>query len=71
LIFKGAPLSEVVSEFNRYSERRMIITDPEIGATRISGSFSSSDPADLLRFLREVGAYEVHETSSVISISRR
>jgi transmembrane sensor len=71
LIFRGAPLSEVVSEFNRYSERPMIITDAEISATRISGSFSSSDPADLLRFLREVGAYDVRETPSQVAISRK
>jgi transmembrane sensor len=71
LIFKGAPLAEVIGEFNRYTERRMIITDPEIAAIRISGSFSTSDPTDLLRFLREVGAYEVRESAAVIEISRK
>jgi transmembrane sensor len=71
LIFKGAPLSEVVEEFNRYSRRPLVITDSTIGATRISGSFLSSDPVALLRFLREVGAYNVHETPSAVEISRK
>jgi transmembrane sensor len=71
LIFKGTPLSEVVDEFNRYSRRPLVITDAAIAATRISGSFSSSDPAALLRFLREVGAYNVHETPAAVEISRK
>jgi transmembrane sensor len=71
LVFKRAPLAEVVGEFNRYSTRKMIISDPAIAATEISGSFSSSDPEDLLRFLREVGAYDVRETASSIAISRK
>jgi transmembrane sensor len=71
LIFKGTPLSEVVDEFNRYSRRPLVITDSAIAATRISGSFSSSDPAALLRFLREVGAYNVHETPAAVEISRK
>ena len=68
LIFKAAPLSEVVSEFNRYSERPMVVSDAEIAVIPISGSFSSSDPTDLLRFLREVGGYDVVETPSAIEI---
>jgi transmembrane sensor len=71
LIFKGTPLCEVVDEFNRYSRRPLVITDSAIAATRISGSFSSSDPAALLRFLREVGAYNVHETPAAVEISRK
>jgi transmembrane sensor len=71
LIFHGVALSDVVNEFNRYSERQMIITDPAIAAIQISGSFSSSDPTDLLRFLRVVGGYEVREAASSITISRK
>jgi transmembrane sensor len=70
LIFKSTALSEVVSEFNRYSERPIVVSDADIAAIPISGSFSSSDPTDLLRFLREVGGYDVRETSSAIEIHR-
>jgi transmembrane sensor len=71
LIFKGTPLSEVVGEFNRYSRRPIVVADPELAAIPISGSFSTSDPTDLLRFLSEVGGYSVRETSSSIEISRK
>lgn len=71
LVFKGAPLSEVVREFNRYGVREIVIEDASLAQERISGSFSSSDPSDLFRFLREVGGYQVHETASQIRISRK
>jgi transmembrane sensor len=71
LVFVGTPLSEVVEEFNRYNARPLMITDSSIAATEISGSFSSSEPASLLRFLREVGTYAIRETDSTTEISRR
>jgi transmembrane sensor len=71
LIFRGTPLAEVVSEFNRYSERPMVVSDAQLAALPISGVFSSSDPTDLLRFLRDVGGYEVRETRTAIEISPR
>jgi transmembrane sensor len=71
LIFKSTPLAEVAQEFNRYSERRIVVVDAAIATIPISGSFSSNDSADFLRFLREVGAYQVRETASAIEISRK
>jgi transmembrane sensor len=71
LIFNATPLAEVVEEFNRYNPTPLVITDPTLAATGISGSFSSSDPASLLRFLREVGPYTIRETGTAIEISRK
>jgi len=69
LVFTREPLSEVVQQFNRYNTRPLVITDPDIAATEISGTFSSGDPSSLLRFLREVGAYDIRETDAAIQIS--
>lgn len=71
LIFKNAPLSQVVAEFNLHTRKPLIITDPTVAATQVSGSFSSSDPLALLNFLREVGACEIRETSASFEISHR
>jgi transmembrane sensor len=71
LIFTRQSLSNVVAEFNRYNAKPLVIADPSIADTEISGTFSSSDPASLLRFLREVGAYSVRESDSEIEITRR
>ena len=71
IIFQGAPLSEVVDEFNRYNTRRLVIGDQEVKSIKISGVFSSSDPDSLLRFLRELPNIKIHETDHEILISRK
>lgn len=52
LVFDGAPLSEVAEEFNRYNERRLVVQDHTLSGFRVSGVFSSADPAGLIGFLR-------------------
>lgn len=71
LIFEYAPLTEVAEEFNRYNRRPLVIEDSSLKEFHISGSFSSTDPTLLLRFLREQPGIAVHETASDIRISRR
>jgi transmembrane sensor len=71
LVFSSAPLAEVVEEFNRYNAIPLVIADPTLADTQISGSFSSTDPSSLLRFLREIGTYDVRETGASIQISRK
>jgi transmembrane sensor len=68
IAFQGALLREVVEEFNRYNTRRLVVVDPVLMNTRISGVFSSSDPASLLRFLRELPGIRIEETNSEIRI---
>lgn len=51
LVFDGTPLGEVVEEFNRYSPHRLVIDSPDLARLRISGQYTSSDPASLIRFL--------------------
>ncbi|HEX7114218.1 MAG TPA: FecR family protein [Steroidobacter sp.] len=71
LVFQRTPLTEVVEEFNRYNRRQMIIDDATIGAVRISGVFSSTDPTSLLHFLRAMPMFSVYETDEEIRIVGR
>ena len=71
LVFDSSPLTEVAEEFNRYNRRPLVITDPEIAAMRISGLFSSADPALFVKFLRAQPELHVEETDREIRISRR
>jgi len=68
--FESASLSEVAEEFNRYNERQLVIEDPTLYDFHISGVFSSSDPASLVRFLRERPGVRVTETASEIRVSK-
>jgi transmembrane sensor len=70
LAFEAASLSEVAEEFNRYNQRQLVIEDPSLYDFHISGVFSSSDPASLVRFLRERPGVRVTETESEIRVSK-
>lgn len=39
LVYKAAPLAEVLAETNRYSPTRIILGDPELGQLRVTGTF--------------------------------
>lgn len=71
LIFEGQPLSSVVEEFNRYSRRTVVVTDPDLAAFRINGVFHSTNPEALLRFLGKFNDVDIEQTQSEIRISRR
>lgn len=71
IIFRETPLGEVIEEFNRYNERQLIVDDPRIRAIRINGSFSSADPQVLLRFLRDLGQFEIDDSGADIHIRGR
>jgi transmembrane sensor len=71
LVFESSALTEVAEEFNRYNRRPLVITDPVIATMRISGMFSSIDPAVLLKFLRAQPELKVEETDREIRVSRR
>jgi transmembrane sensor len=43
LAFTRAPLSEVVAEFNRYNERKLLIEDPAVAALIVGGYFRAND----------------------------
>jgi len=70
LAFESASLAEVAEEFNRYNRRQLVIEDPTLYDFHISGVFSSSDPASLVRFLRERPGVRVTETPSEIRVSK-
>ena len=71
LVFDGSRLADVVEEFNRYNERQLAVRDPSLADIRISGVYSSTDPALLVRFLREQAGIRIDESSSATVISAR
>jgi ferric-dicitrate binding protein FerR (iron transport regulator) len=71
IILQRTALSEVAVEFNRYNTRQLVITDPSLANTQITGVFSSTDPDSLLRFLRTLPGVDVQEEPAEIRIARR
>jgi transmembrane sensor len=71
LIFEETPLSEVAEEFNRYNRRPLSIEDRDLRVLKISGVYSSTDPASLINFLRSQSSIQVVETNENVRIVRR
>jgi transmembrane sensor len=68
LIFDGARLSDVVEEFNRYNRRQLVIEGAGLADFHVSGVYSSTDPASLLRFLNEQRGVKITESETAILI---
>jgi transmembrane sensor len=68
LIFDGSRLSDVVQEFNRYNRRQIAIEGIELSDFHVSGVYSSTDPASLIRFLREQPGVKITETADEVRI---
>jgi transmembrane sensor len=69
LIFDGSKLSDVVQEFNRYNKRQLVIEDAQLSDFHVSGVYSSTDPASLIRFLREQPGMQVTESDNEVRIA--
>jgi transmembrane sensor len=71
LEFEETPLPEAAEEFNRYNPRRMVIDSAGLEKVRISGVYSSADPASLIIFLRSQPDLIVSESGRVIHVRAR
>ncbi|HEY2464466.1 MAG TPA: FecR family protein [Steroidobacteraceae bacterium] len=71
LVFEETPLRDVAEEFNRYNRRPLSIDDQELEKLRISGVYSSTDPASLINFLRSQNSMRVIETEKQVRVLRR
>ena len=70
MVYDATPLAQVAEEFNRYNTRALIIDDAQLGTLGITGVYSSTDPASLLRFLRSQAGIRVIESDRDIRITR-
>jgi transmembrane sensor len=68
LTFDDSTLGEVIEEFNRYNERRLVIRSPELESFPITATFSSSDIVSLVQFLETQPAIRVVAGSHEIEI---
>ncbi len=64
IVFDDAALGDVVAELNRYSDRKIVITDPDLARERLSGIYKPGDIEDFARALRHTGLAELKEESS-------
>jgi transmembrane sensor len=70
LVFESASLADVADEFNRYNVRQLVVGERRLETFHVSGVFSSTDPASLIRFLRARPELRIIETESQIRIEK-
>jgi len=69
LVFESTPLSEVIEEVNRYNRRPLSIDDPQLLRLHISGTFSTTDSAQITRFLTQRFGLVVYDTDEGIRLA--
>ncbi len=71
LVFDGEPLSAVVAEMNRFSERKLSVADPALAATPVSGVFKTGQIDAFVAALRTYGLAEVgHADANRVELVR-
>ena len=68
-VFRGEPLSQVVTEMNRYSERELVLMDERAADLRISGVYRVGDNGAFARSLARLLPIKIESTERVIRIS--
>lgn len=72
LIFDGAPLTEVIQEFNRQNTKPLVLQgSPELSQLKITGSFPANGSERITKFLQERFSVVVHETDDEIKLARQ
>lgn len=68
LIFNGAPLAEVVNEFNRYNAVPIVVEDSELASREVTTVFKANDVRALVTFLEMEPDVEVQHDDDAIRI---
>lgn len=71
LELEATPLEQVVTEFNRHSQRTLVLDDPQATSYAIGGIYSLDDPEAFVRFLKAQPDLEVRESSTEIHVAKR
>ena len=71
LIFRGTPLADVVAEVNRYSARKLVLSDPSLARLPVHGNFVAGDAGTVVAALGAVLPVRVEEDAQEIRIERR
>jgi len=71
LVFDSVTLEDLIQVFNRYHSKPLAVDDPKLLALHVSGTFSTGDPEQIVRFLAQRFGLSIHETSDSIQLSHQ
>jgi transmembrane sensor len=72
IIFDGEPLSEAIAEIERYTDARIIVSDPQIAAMRVGGRFRTGDVQEFFDALQTALPVSIrHSAAGLVYIDPR
>ena len=66
LKFENKPLGEVAAEFGRYSQRKIVVDDPDLAREAVSGTFEAGDVDSFVRTVQMAGVARVTTSSPTV-----
>ena len=63
VVFDGEPLSDAIAEIGRYTDARIIISDPRVAALRVGGRFRTGDVQEFFDALQSALPVSIRRTS--------
>src|SRR6202011_1868086 len=64
IIFDGEPLSEAIAEIERYTDARIVISDPHIAGLRVGGRFRTGDVQEFFDALQTALPVSIRHTNA-------
>jgi transmembrane sensor len=72
IVFDGLPLSEAIAEIERYTDARIVVSDPEIAGLRVGGRFRTGDVQEFFDALQTALPVSVrHASAGLVFIDPR
>jgi transmembrane sensor len=69
IVLEKTPLREAVEELNRYQQKKLVISSPNIGELQISGIYHVGDGAGFAQTIAKLYRLRVSETEAEIRLS--
>ena len=64
IIFDGEPLSDAIAEIERYTDARIVVSDPEIAGLRVGGRFRTGDVQEFFDALQTALPVSIRHTDA-------
>jgi transmembrane sensor len=71
IVFRDTSLADAVADFNRYTNRKIVIDDPAIASIRIGGNFRSDNADAFLSLIQSGFPIRVEQQSDRIILTKR
>lgn len=70
VVFNEATILEAANELNRYNTTKIVVTDPTVARTRVTGIFESNDPREFAAAVAQLNKVRIRRSGQDIELTR-